>query len=222
MKSVIQCDFEGCRANLSFSTPCSSYYPQEYPHNKYARIVHQVQVDHHGYTFPYDDVKPSIMVDADEVSGSIATEGVRVLRVIVGGTQQEGTAPASEPESSSVAAQSYPVQDTSAQNTDSSTATSDTSNEGDASTYATKSPDTPDTSTASTSAAPAPLESLTTQVPTTLITLPSQTTLQAHPGGSPIAYSSLAGETTKHVAVVTIIETAVVTTYITTTTTVLA
>lgn len=214
--------FEGCCANLSFSTPCSSYYPQEYPHNKYARIVHQVQADHHGYTFPYDDVKPRIMADADEVSGSMATEGVRVLRVIVGGTQQGSTAPASEPESSSAAAQSYPAQDASAQNTDSSTATSDTSNEGDASTYATKSPDTPDTSTASTSAAPAPLESLTTQVPTTLITLPSQTTPQAHPGESPIAYSSLAGETTKHVAVVTIIETAVVTTYVTTTTTVLA
>lgn len=42
-----------------------------------------------------------------------------------------------------------------------------------------------------------------------------------HPGESPIAYSSLAGETTKHIAAVTIIETAVVTTYITTTTTVL-
>jgi len=182
--------------------------------------VHQVQVDHHGYTFPYDDVKPSIMVDGDEVSGSIATEGVRVLRVIVGGTQQADSAPASKPESSSAAIQSYSTQDTNSQDTESSTTTSDTPNGDDSSTYATKSPDAPDTSTPSSSAVPASLESLATQVPTTLVTLPS-TTSPAHPGDSPSAYSLLAGATTKSIPVVTIIETAVVTTYVTTTTTLL-
>ena len=184
--------------------------------------MHEVQADHHGYTFPYDDVKPSIMVDADEVSGSMATEGVRVLRVIVGGTQQANSAPPSSPESSDATAQSYSAQDTSAQNTESSTAPSDTSNGGDAPTYASKSSNTPDTSTtASTSDAPASLESLTSQPPTTMITLPSSTNAPAHPGDSPIAYSSQAGETTQRVPIVTIIETAVVTTYVTTTTTVL-
>jgi len=42
----------------------------------------------------------------------------------------------------------------------------------------------------------------------------------AYPGDSPLTYSSPAGVTTKHIAVVTVIETAVVTTYVTTTTTV--
>jgi hypothetical protein len=70
-----------------------------------------------------------------------------------------------------------------------------------------------------TSAAPASLESPTTHAPTTLITLASQTTATAYPGDSPLSVQ--AGETTKHVAIVTVIETAVVTTYVTTTTTVL-
>jgi hypothetical protein len=52
-----------------------------------------------------------------------------------------------------------------------------------------------------------------------LITLASQTTATAYPGDSPLSVQ--AGETTKHVAIVTVIETAVVTTYVTTTTTVL-
>jgi hypothetical protein len=63
-----------------------------------------------------------------------------------------------------------------------------------------------------TSAAPASLESPTTQAPTTLITLASQTTATAYPGDSPLTHSPQAGETIKHVAVVTVIETAVVTT----------
>ena len=196
-------------------TPHSSYYPQDYPHNKYARIVHQVQVDHHGYAFPYDDVKPRIMVDGDEVSGSIASEGVSILRVIVGGTEQADSAPASAPESSSAVAQSFSTGDASTQDPATTTTTSDTS------IYATKTPDAPDTSTASTSAAPVSLESSTIPAPTTLITLASQTTEPAHPGDSPTAYSPLAGATTKHIAVVTVIETAVVTTYVTTTTTLL-
>lgn len=174
-----------------------------------------MQVDHHGYAFPYDDVKPRIMVDGDEVSGSIASEGVSVLRVIVGGTEQADSAPASAPESSSAVAQSYSAGDAGTQDPAATTTTPDMS------TYATKTPDAPDTSTASTSAAPVSLESSTIPAPTTLITLASQTTAPAHPGGSPIAYTPLAGATTKHIPVVTIIETAVVTTYVTTTTTVL-
>ena len=180
-----------------------------------------MQADHHGYTFPYDDVKPSIMVDGDEVSGSIATEGVRVLRVIVGGTQQADSATTSEPESSSAVIQSYSTQDTNSQDIEISTTTSDTPDGGDSTTYATKSPDAPDTSTPLSSAVPASLESLATQVPTTLVTLPSTTSL-AHPGDSPSAYSPMSGATTKSIPVAIIIETAVVTTYVTTTTTVLA
>lgn len=174
-----------------------------------------MQVDHHGYAFPYDDVKPSIMVDGDEVSGSIASEGVSVLRVIVGGTEQADPAPASAPESSSTVAQSYSAGEASTEDLASATTTPDSS------TYATKTSDAPDTSTASISAAPVSLESSTIPAPTTLITLASQTTEPAHPGDSPIAHSPLAGATTKQIAVVTVIETAVVTTYVTTTTTLL-
>jgi hypothetical protein len=190
-----------------------------------------VQVDHHGYTFPFDDVKPSIMVTADEVSGSVAVEGVRVLRVIAGGpdgTQQAGPAPAPEPEpskeeaASSSTTQSYSTQETtqetSPQSTGTSTAMPDASSSSDASTYATRSPDALATSTPSISAAPAPLESLTTQAPSTLVTLPSQVTAPAHPGNSPVAYSPLDGATTMHLSVVTIIETAIVTEFFTTTT----
>ena len=193
--------------------------------------MHQVQVDHHGYTFPFDDVKPTIMVTEDEVSGSVVTDNVRVLRVIAGGpdgAQQPEPVPtaAAQLESSngtpttSAAPQGYSAQDTSAENTESSTTTSDQLSGGDASTYATKSPDAPATPTASNSAVPASMESLTTQAPTTMITLPSQTTAPAHPGDSPVAYSPLAGATTTNVANVTIIETVIETTTAVTTTTV--
>jgi hypothetical protein len=64
--------------NLSIS----KYYPGDAPHNKYARIVHEVQVDHTGYTFPYDDVKPDFN---SEVSGTISGKNPNVLRIHVGG-----------------------------------------------------------------------------------------------------------------------------------------
>jgi hypothetical protein len=64
--------------NLSIS----KYYPGDAPHNKYARIVHEVQVDHMGYTFPYDDVKPDFN---SEVSGTISGENPSALRIYVGG-----------------------------------------------------------------------------------------------------------------------------------------
>jgi hypothetical protein len=64
--------------NLSIS----KYYPGDAPHNKYARIVHEVQVDHTGYTFPYDDVKPDFN---SEVSGTISGKNPSVLRIHVGG-----------------------------------------------------------------------------------------------------------------------------------------
>lgn len=64
--------------NLSIS----KYYPGDVPHNKYARIVHEVQTDHMGYTFPYDDVKPNFN---SEVSGSISGDHPSALRIYVGG-----------------------------------------------------------------------------------------------------------------------------------------
>jgi hypothetical protein len=64
--------------NLSIS----KYYPGDAPHNKYARIVHEVQVDHMGYTFPYDDVKPDFN---SEVSGTISGENPSALRIYIGG-----------------------------------------------------------------------------------------------------------------------------------------
>ena len=69
--------------NLSIS----KYYPGDAPHNKYARIVHEVQVDHMGYTFPYDDVKPDFN---SEVSGTISGENPSALRIYVGGRESGG------------------------------------------------------------------------------------------------------------------------------------
>jgi len=69
--------------NLSIS----KYYPGDTPHNKYARIVHEVQVDHMGYTFPYDDVKPDFN---SEVSGTISGENPSALRIYVGGRDLGG------------------------------------------------------------------------------------------------------------------------------------
>lgn len=69
--------------NLSIS----KYYPGDAPHNKYARIVHEVQVDHMGYTFPYDDVKPDFN---SEVSGTVSGENPSVLRIHVGGRDLGG------------------------------------------------------------------------------------------------------------------------------------
>lgn len=194
-----------------------------------------MQIDHHGYTFAYDDVKPNMSSPDAEVSGTLSTEGVRVLRIVVGGLDSndgQQTQPSDYPEvsyggqASSATAQSSSVEYTSTQSTESSTIAADPSSGSDASTYATRSPDalaTSATSTTSasqaTSAEPASLETLTTQAPSTMITLPSTTS--AHPGDSPTAYSPLGGETKNHGNIVTVIETAVVTTVVTKTTTVL-
>lgn len=192
-----------------------------------------MQIDHRGYTFAYDDVKPNMFSDA-EVSGTLSTEGVRVLRIIVGGpdsTDEQQAGPSYTPEvsnsdqASSAALQSSSVEYASTQSTESSTP-ADPSSDSDVSTYATRSPDALATSSTSatsasqaTSAEPASLETLTTQAPSTMITLPSTTS--AHPGDSPVAYSPLGGETKNHGPIVTVIETAVVTTVVTKTTTVL-
>ncbi|KAL1585954.1 hypothetical protein WHR41_04899 [Cladosporium halotolerans] len=64
--------------NQSFDT----YYPDGGPSNKYSKRLHQVQTDHQGYAFPYDDVKPD---PASKVSGLIAGDNPRILRIIVGG-----------------------------------------------------------------------------------------------------------------------------------------
>lgn len=68
------------------------YYPEGVPHNKYASLLHQVQTDHQGYAFPYDDVKPDA---SSEVSGLFSGDNPRVLRIVVGGyssgDEQEST-----------------------------------------------------------------------------------------------------------------------------------
>lgn len=64
------------------------YYPLDYPHNKYARIVHEVSIDHNGYTFPYDDVKPNFL---SEVSGTISGDNPSALKIYVGGRDSGGS-----------------------------------------------------------------------------------------------------------------------------------
>ncbi|KAM0718233.1 hypothetical protein Q7P37_006565 [Cladosporium fusiforme] len=74
------------------------YYPLDFPHNKYARIVHEVQLDHNGYTFPYDDVKPN---DWSEVSGTISGDDPSALRIYVGGRDFGGSSQGSSSADSS-------------------------------------------------------------------------------------------------------------------------
>jgi hypothetical protein len=191
--------------------------------------VHSVQIDHLGYTFAYDDVKPNISSPAAEVSGTVSTEGVRVLRIIVGGpnsenTQQVDSSNASEvsygDHASSMAAQSSSTEDASEHDAGSSATASDQSDYADSSTLATRSPDAPATPTTSdqpfsetTVPEPVSLEPATTPVPSTLITIISTTT--AYPGDSPMAYAPLGGVTAQHGNVVTVYETAIVTTVVT-------
>jgi hypothetical protein len=214
----------------------SDYYPESFPHNKYSRIVHQVQIDHLGYTFAYDDVKPNIYSPGAEVSGTISTEGVHVLRIIVGGPDskdaQQASPSATSEEPTSDQTLSSTVQSSlagyeSSQGTGSSAAVADISSSSEATTYATRS-DAQATSTMSstssseaTSLEPASQQPTTTQAPTIMTTL--LTTTSAHPGDVPTAYSPLGGVTTGHGAVITIIETAIVieTDIVTKTTTVL-
>jgi hypothetical protein len=126
----------------------SDYYPESFPHNKYSRIVHQVQIDHLGYTFAYDDVKPNIYSPGTEVSGTISTEGVHVLRIIVGGPDskdaQQASPSATSEEPTSDQTLSSTVQSSlagyeSSQGTGSSAAVADISSSSEATTYATRS-----------------------------------------------------------------------------------
>jgi hypothetical protein len=177
--------------------------------------VHQVQIDHLGYAFAYDDVTPNILSPGAGVSGTISTEGVRVLRITVGGpdskdAQQAGPSETSE-ESSSDQASSSAVQSSladyaSSQGMGSSVAVAEISSSSEATTYATRS-DAQATSTTSFTASseaispePASQQPMTTQAPTTMTTL--LTTTSAHPGDAPIAYSPLGGVTTGHGAVI--------------------
>lgn len=60
-----------------------SYYQHRIT-NHYARIVHELNIDHRGYAFPYDDVGPE---SAGDQSGSVFDPNPRLLTVTVGGGQ---------------------------------------------------------------------------------------------------------------------------------------
>ncbi|KAL8906725.1 MAG: hypothetical protein Q9207_001851 [Kuettlingeria erythrocarpa] len=60
-------------------------YYQSSPTNYYSRIVHAVNQDRLGYTFPYDDVTPS---SGQDQSGKVADPSPRSFTVTVGGRQE--------------------------------------------------------------------------------------------------------------------------------------
>jgi len=60
-----------------------TYYGTE-PTNHYSKIVHSVNVDGKGYTFPYDDVGPAGGVNQ---SGSVRDGSPVILTVVLGGTE---------------------------------------------------------------------------------------------------------------------------------------
>ncbi|KAL8921663.1 MAG: hypothetical protein Q9208_005592 [Pyrenodesmia sp. 3 TL-2023] len=61
-------------------------YYQNSPTNHYSRIVHAVNKDRLGYTFPYDDVTPS---NGQDQSGKVADPSPRSFTVTVGGQPQK-------------------------------------------------------------------------------------------------------------------------------------
>ncbi|KAL8755559.1 MAG: hypothetical protein Q9184_004766 [Pyrenodesmia sp. 2 TL-2023] len=65
--------------------PPEQYY-QTSPTNHYSRIVHAVNEDRLGYTFPYDDVTPS---NGQDQSGKVADPSPRSFTVAVGGQPQK-------------------------------------------------------------------------------------------------------------------------------------
>lgn len=56
------------------------------PTNHYSRILHDVNVDHLGYAFPYDDVKPD---NAVSQAGEVASTQPKSFTISVGGTQND-------------------------------------------------------------------------------------------------------------------------------------
>ncbi|KAH6605371.1 glycoside hydrolase family 64 [Trichoderma cornu-damae] len=65
--------------NVQPSVGQSQYYTVS-PTNHYSRLVHQLEVDGKGYTFPYDDVNP----DGENASGLLSSGAPNVLTLYVG------------------------------------------------------------------------------------------------------------------------------------------
>ncbi|KAI4160665.1 MAG: hypothetical protein LQ342_005504 [Letrouitia transgressa] len=61
--------------------PAPAQYYKDTPTNHYSRIVHEVNTDHLGYTFPFDDVRPS---EEDDQSGKVQSGNVKSFTVTVG------------------------------------------------------------------------------------------------------------------------------------------
>ncbi|KAI4288917.1 MAG: hypothetical protein L6R35_001810 [Caloplaca aegaea] len=72
-------------SNLHPGPSPADYYRGPGPTNHYSRIVHAVNEDRLGYTFPYDDVTPS---GGQDQSGKVADRSPQSFTVTVGGTQQ--------------------------------------------------------------------------------------------------------------------------------------
>ena len=53
------------------------------PTNHYSRILHDVNVDHLGYAFPYDDMKPD---GAASQAGEVTLPSPKSFTIMVGGT----------------------------------------------------------------------------------------------------------------------------------------
>ena len=76
-------------SDVTPATNESTYYQGDVT-NHYARIVHAVNLDGKGYTFPYDDVTPS---GAADLSGKVQSGDPKLWCVAVGGNGTSKTAP---------------------------------------------------------------------------------------------------------------------------------
>lgn len=203
----------------------SKYYSEGPRHNKYAKVLHQVQVHNFGYVFPYDDVKPDLKPES-EVSGTITAENPSVFRIFVGGSGQAGAQQQHEPE--------VPSDDTASKSTAPRTSpniASEQSSEGSTAAFSDTATDMvpssgsskDSTPTQPSSAEPLPSYAPALELSATRKALPLPEAVHTHVDSTPIAYSPPVGQTTQEVVVVNVktIEVTTTTTVFSTTTTVL-
>lgn len=203
----------------------SKYYQEGTRHNKYAKVLHQVQVHNLGYAFPYDDVKPDFRAES-EVSGTITAENPSVFRIFVGGSGQADAQHQHEPEgpsddmASKSAVSSVPTDVAAEQPSEGSTAAF-----SDVSTDMVPSPGSPKDSTPTQPSSAEPLSSYprTLEVSATRKALSLPQAVHTHDDSTLIAYSPPADQTTQEVVVVNVktVEVTTTTTVFSSTTTVL-
>lgn len=158
------------------SLKSDEYYPLDQTHNKYARIMHELQANHTGYAFPYDDVTAP---GDEDVSGLLVGDEPSCLRIYVGGRDagQDGAVGGESPVVSGSASAS-------ATGSGSSTNTADTSFES-MTIAASSTPSTTSTTISSSTTSSEPTTSTSSPAPTSTSAFSSSILSATTSSGSP-------------------------------------